>query len=668
MMRGLQGNTYAKILINDIPVKPYATRGMPIGAQLPIREAERIQVIFGPAAAVYGADASAGVINIVTKNSDRPLYTQAEIGLGSDGFSSLHVMFGGKLGRGKRILRYSIFGSNTSFNSRRIFRSDSLLFNPNLYDPTQNYADNLNYSDKLNATPHLSRMVGAKFDYKNLHFSSIVMVRRDHSALGQNPTAISYENPNNYIQDRIINTHFSWTPSWEKWGMKLNVDVLFYQREATSSSKYVDNNLKRLFDHTIERTYLGMPAKIDSSKSIIYNNYFSGDRFAKSESFEPTLEYLAFFTPIKEIELLLGMQAGLAISDIEDYRKFTRSNAIEFNAFASYSYLNFSTFAQAYIDLNKVKGIASVNFSNSDVYESQVNPRIALLFPLSPSLSIRGFYGTAFRVPSAFYYANTFTVSKDNLLFYETGGSLGTFLDGQNTTGLSPEKNTTVEFGLRWNQWKKLSVDANFYYSKTNNAITFVEKIPLRDNPMNPESNIYAFSTGYTNFGDSYLEVLGSQANIVFKTRTLHSFFEAKLGLNVTTGEKQLPGNNTIILGSVPEQPKFSAQLQLAIPIGKKWALYMDHLYQGESVSEIATLSLREVGQFDRETLLIPEYYTLDLRGSYQISKAFSAYLQILNVFNENYGGLSATGTTDDLFYNAQSARLFRFGLNYRLN
>ncbi|MFT4972765.1 MAG: outer membrane receptor for ferrienterochelin and colicin, partial [Saprospiraceae bacterium] len=47
MMRGLQGNTYAKILINDIPVKPYATRGMPIGAQLPIREAERIEVIFG---------------------------------------------------------------------------------------------------------------------------------------------------------------------------------------------------------------------------------------------------------------------------------------------------------------------------------------------------------------------------------------------------------------------------------------------------------------------------------------------------------------------------------------------------------------------------------------------------------------------------------------------
>ena len=50
MMRGLYGNTYAKILINDVPIRPSVVGGMPIGSQLPIRQAERIEVIYGPAA------------------------------------------------------------------------------------------------------------------------------------------------------------------------------------------------------------------------------------------------------------------------------------------------------------------------------------------------------------------------------------------------------------------------------------------------------------------------------------------------------------------------------------------------------------------------------------------------------------------------------------------
>ncbi|MEZ4948332.1 MAG: hypothetical protein R2784_02910 [Saprospiraceae bacterium] len=39
MMRGLIGNQYSKILINDVPIRPTALLGMPIGAQLLIKQA-----------------------------------------------------------------------------------------------------------------------------------------------------------------------------------------------------------------------------------------------------------------------------------------------------------------------------------------------------------------------------------------------------------------------------------------------------------------------------------------------------------------------------------------------------------------------------------------------------------------------------------------------------
>ena len=48
LMRGLKGNTYTKILINGSPIKPFGVVGMPIGAQLPIRQADVSRSSTGP--------------------------------------------------------------------------------------------------------------------------------------------------------------------------------------------------------------------------------------------------------------------------------------------------------------------------------------------------------------------------------------------------------------------------------------------------------------------------------------------------------------------------------------------------------------------------------------------------------------------------------------------
>ncbi len=85
LMRGLEGNDYTKILINGIPIKPEATKSMPIAAQLPIRHAEYIEIVQGPSSATYGSDAMAGVINIVFPNIDRPVFAWADVSATSPG-------------------------------------------------------------------------------------------------------------------------------------------------------------------------------------------------------------------------------------------------------------------------------------------------------------------------------------------------------------------------------------------------------------------------------------------------------------------------------------------------------------------------------------------------------------------------------------------------------
>jgi hemoglobin/transferrin/lactoferrin receptor protein len=70
LMRGLWGNNYAKILVNGIPIRPSAVDGMPIGEQINMKNVERIEIVYGPSSALYGADALAGIINIVTFNPE----------------------------------------------------------------------------------------------------------------------------------------------------------------------------------------------------------------------------------------------------------------------------------------------------------------------------------------------------------------------------------------------------------------------------------------------------------------------------------------------------------------------------------------------------------------------------------------------------------------------
>ncbi len=91
VIRGLWGNNYAKILVNGIPIRPSAVDGMPIGEQINMKNIEQIEVVYGPASALYGADALAGIINIITFNPGEN-YTRLETSVGTAGYVSTNSL------------------------------------------------------------------------------------------------------------------------------------------------------------------------------------------------------------------------------------------------------------------------------------------------------------------------------------------------------------------------------------------------------------------------------------------------------------------------------------------------------------------------------------------------------------------------------------------------
>lgn len=100
--RGMSGDSSAKIkfLIDGEPIYSLQSGGMYPGFNMPLSTFQRVEVIKGPGSAIYGADAFAGIVNLVTFDKESP------------------QRFGGRLGS---FDTYDIYGTN------RFQLSDSTL-------------------------------------------------------------------------------------------------------------------------------------------------------------------------------------------------------------------------------------------------------------------------------------------------------------------------------------------------------------------------------------------------------------------------------------------------------------------------------------------------------------------------------------------------------------
>ena len=84
-IRGIYTDTNPQVLVlvNGIPITQVFKGDRGAGSTLPVEDISRVEVIRGPGSAVYGADAFAGVINVITKDAKEINGTKAGTRIGS---------------------------------------------------------------------------------------------------------------------------------------------------------------------------------------------------------------------------------------------------------------------------------------------------------------------------------------------------------------------------------------------------------------------------------------------------------------------------------------------------------------------------------------------------------------------------------------------------------
>jgi len=91
---GERYNNKTLLMFDGYPLRHLYYYAHPINATIPLANIKRIEVIRGPGSSLYGTNAFAGVINIITKDPQDIKDTEVLAGIGSWGSEQYHVLWG----------------------------------------------------------------------------------------------------------------------------------------------------------------------------------------------------------------------------------------------------------------------------------------------------------------------------------------------------------------------------------------------------------------------------------------------------------------------------------------------------------------------------------------------------------------------------------------------
>jgi outer membrane receptor protein involved in Fe transport len=675
LLRGLSGNYYSKILINNIPIQPTVVQGMPIAAQLPIRQAQRIEVIYGPASTVFGADATIGVINIITQNAESNLFAHADANIGENQYRYLNFSVGGKSGKGKNKLAYNIYGSQCDFLDMNL-KNNMSTYNPLFYieqspgfielgkdtiQPTKMTSQMLkdrglsekdfvngmfppNYNGKL-TEPDMgllsqsSYLMGFNIKYRGFTLSYNDMYRKIHSSIGRTPFLFNYNNPQSLYGEYIKR----YTLNYEK-------------------------KIKKFFS-TTTLSYLRYRLDNTSSRSPTYN-YFTQNVFYYMAGDDIFAEQLVNYRLGKNFEIVAGAafqySGALPLTNeltnpfnTKDYTPFSTSGIPEDNFFGKFG-LNPVTswtlggFLQMFYTFKKLSLMYGTRRDYHSVYGNKTTPRFAVLYKFNDKMSVRLSHGSSYKAPSAanMYYSLAIRHPNDSINY--------AFLPNKK---LKPENFESWEAGFRLMPSKKLFIDLSVYENTIENLISPILTSP--DTSIYPKAiPVFASPTRTQANSDAKSKLFGM--NILVKRKDLLEsiHLDVNLSANVAWGHETLPNvaGDTGYINRFRGMPKVIFQAGISMIPMKNLYIHIDNVSSSEWYRKFE-LSSKTLDQWYSKT---KGYSIFDLIVNYQITRQFNANLRITNLFNSDYAGIDATGTDVDLQYNPQLGRNIRFGLTYR--
>ncbi len=424
-VRGVTGGLGAesgviKVMIDGRSVAYRSTSGNWLGVELvPLESVEQIEIIRGPASALYGADAFLGVVNIITSSPEQVRPVRAKVAAG--------------LTETNPMVRFDAAGG------AQIGHFDFMLSAAGEYDDRSNLA-----LPAESPAPRVPLDVGTRRTTLDLERRSLVgsarvgySGQRGHARLSVYASGLSRGG------DLAHWAQLTATPDGRRGTkvalgqMRLNLDTLL---KATPG-----------FDLALQSTYF-QGGVLPKDRVEIGSDLFYVERHQSYKGVDTTLE--ARITPWSRVSMVVGVE-GLYDSEFvgapERINRATGESVLSGGEDRTENLVNLGAYGSVNVKLLDpgLKLTGGLRVDHHSVYGTQLTGRVGATSRLTKELVAKLLYGSAFKAPSPY-------------LLYATPLRPG---DVVGNAELDPQHVRTAEYQMSWNPARIFGITSGVSYS-----------------------------------------------------------------------------------------------------------------------------------------------------------------------------------------------------------
>ena len=422
-----ESNPQILMLVNGLPITSVyrGDRGMGWGG-MPLENVARIEVIRGPGSALYGADAFAGVINVITKTATDIHGTEYGLRAGSFNSRDAWIQHGGKLG--SLDAAFYLRAGNTD-GQKGIIRQDAQSYWDTIFGTNVSLAPG-----PVNAQ---RKAIDARADLSRDAWRFRAAYQRRE--VGTGAGLAGSLNPGAYVPQSRLYTDMSYTqPNWaQNWDISGVIGYYEIKLETVQPNSILFP--AGAFGGAFPNGMIGNPGLTEqhtnASISALYTGFEQhrvriGTGWRKDDITE-TFEFKNFDANLVPLPGGLTNATG---NPALIYMLPHKRNV--FYQFAQDEW-NFAK------DWTLTAGVRHDHYSD---FGDTTNPRLALVWDAAYNVVIKAMHGAAFRAPS---FENLYSINNPVVF---------------GNPNLKPETINTDELAFAWQPVDKLQTNLNFFH------------------------------------------------------------------------------------------------------------------------------------------------------------------------------------------------------------
>lgn len=639
-VRGMQGQQNFVILLDGVKISSPTNEALPIMENYPVNLAEQVEILYGPASALYGADAVSGVINIITRKlpSGKDMIFDASTMAGKYGYSNNTLFITKKIGTKSNITISGQYNYDRQPDYSKIYPDDPQLSNvpykTNTFNTIFGPFKPIAPITPAYEAPTMAYNIYAALNLEGFTFSVFTSYTRIPNSYGNNTSNAIY-NKNVFMGQRVTTANAGYKKAFNRFTSTSTLTASDYTIDPLSSYRNMFTGMEPVYKYSTSTN-----VKAEQQLDYKATGRLELTAGASYESFNSIPQSADLEQPVDIGSNIQGSYAGTT--------SYYRPNGLPAQ-FYNIKYFNMGSYFQAqYVPVKQLSFTLGARYDHNSRYGSSFNPRLGMVYKPLPTTTIKALYGSAYLAPApsnSYVQYGSFTTVDSGRTFHSS------FLHLPNP-GLKPIRSHNFELNIRQYLTNNFTITADGYYTVSSGLHAFADD--------NQSTHLYNNSFGGVPV--DYVEVFinqGQQKNyggslqFNLKHSIDHVYLNTYLSVSYVNG--------------IIHDPKTENKLghyNTALPFISPWMFRIGTDMQAGKFTFSPRLLLmgRQNLPGVRDTLAsvirlqtISGYALLNLSARYAFSKQFSAFINVSNALNQRYRsvgyGMDLTKKDTELFY-----------------